>query len=276
MVRISDGMNSIRTTNHASRTMFVVSRFTLHCLVVGLVLAFHTNVWATSPQIELSEPLLDRPGLVHSTAFFGAVAGSKVYDTAGSLGTTFQLGKQKSGRFYFFGDIFTWIKNMSGTSFEPKRITYTLETGYAIENEGNRTRIFIKHQSFHNVDFVDGPRESYELYGVSYQWLKKPDIYLSVGNYLNKKNVDYTWDLVASATIDLKSIEGHDTYLHVWLHRVTESGNIRDGFTDYAGELGVHLSPAVTAFGRYELLNDIDHFKGTADHHTMIGIRYQW
>lgn len=62
---------------------------------------------ATSPQIEWSEPLFLTTGSKSSAAaFFGLVPGSKVYDTAGSLGVTFKK-KHEQEKASIFSGIFS-------------------------------------------------------------------------------------------------------------------------------------------------------------------------
>ena len=128
------------------------------------------------------------------------------------------------------------------------------------------------------VDFHDDLDESYELYGVSYEWLGSPGYYLRAGKYLNRKDVDYDWDIAGSATFNLKPINGRETYFHAWLHQVTEDNGLddRDGFMDYAGEMGIKFYSGIVLFGRYEFLHDIDGFGGASDHHVLVGTRYVW
>lgn len=236
------------------------------------------SVLAASAQIEMTEPTLSvvDGNVVHGTAFFGAAIGSKPYDTAGNLGATFHLGQWGSGMIYFNGDIWTWIENRTATEFKPRRIEYTLEPGYYQVKGNNAYRFFVKHQSFHNVDFLGGENEGYELYGVSYRRLSKPKFYLAAGKYMNRRVVDYDWDFAGSLTFDLPPLGGRDTYFELWAHHVTENKSSRNGFTDYAAELGVEYESGITLFGRYELLHDIDRFMGTTDHHVLTGIRYNW
>jgi hypothetical protein len=233
---------------------------------------------ATSAQMEMTERtlLLEDGEVVHGTAFFGAVIGSDLYNSAGNLGATFHLGSWKPGILYFNGDVWTWIENGADNSFKPRRILYTLEPGYYRQKGNDAYRFFIKHQSYHNVDFFGGMNEAYELYGVSYRHLDKPKVYLELGTYQNKRIVDYSLDIAASLTLDLPPWNDRATYLEIWGHHVTETGSTRNGFTDYAAELGFAYRNGITLFGRYEYLHDINHFDGIADHHVLTGIRYRW
>ncbi|MDI6827727.1 MAG: hypothetical protein QME62_04495 [Armatimonadota bacterium] len=233
---------------------------------------------ATSPQIEWSEPLFLTTGSKSSAAaFFGLVPGSKVYDTAGSLGVTFQKETRAGEGFYFFGDIFTWIKN-KGTQFMPRRVIYTIEPGYITTRGKLRWRAFIKHQSFHEIDSFDQLNEMYELYGISFQQVSQPLWCVSVAKYLNRRVVDYRWDLATSVTRKIGSLNENDLYGHIWLHHVTEHrGNAmhRDGFMDYAIESSVDFKNGLIGFLRYEVLHDIERFGGTTDSHFVLGVRIQ-
>ena len=249
------------------------------CLLALLALLARAPAPCTSPQIELSEPILTLDDqAVHGTAFFGAPFGSHVYSTAGDLGATFPLGHVDGGKPYFFGDMFTWIRNPSGCEFEPRRIIYTLELGYYWEVENNGYRFFAKHQSFHDVDFYDSLDKGYELYGLSYRRKESPEFYASVGKYMNDCIVDYQWDLVAATTFALPPVWEKETYLHLWLHQVTENDGPggRDGFLDYAAEVGIKFDTGVTLFTRYEFLHDINYFGGAADRHFLTGAAYRW
>ena len=242
-----------------------------------LLVANCQPVFPTSDQIEMTEPTLvatDRS--VHGTAFFGAAPGGKPFNTAGNLGATFHLGAWGNGALYFNGDVWTWVKHASGNRFEPKRLIYTLEPGYYRENGKSAYRFFIRHQSFHDVDFFGGENEAYELYGASLRHAGKPQVYIQVGKYLNKRVVDYGWDFAGSLTFDLPPWGKKDTYLELWAHHVTGKRASRDGFTDYAAEFGVQYRSGITLFGRYESLHDIDRFLGKTDHHVLTGIRYNW
>lgn len=234
----------------------------------------------TSAQIELSEPILTMDDqAVHGTAFFGWTLGSDLYNTAGDLGATLPLGHTENGKPYFFGDMFTWIRNPSGDEFQPRRIIYTLEAGYYWEPEEDiGLRAFVKHQSFHDEDMYDCMDESYELYGVTYRKKGPPDYFGRIGLYLNKRGVDYQWDIAAAATFPLSPVWNKETYIHFWLHQVTEHGNPtgRGGFLDYAAEAGIIFDTGVVLFTRYEYLHDINCFNGDSDHHFLTGVAYHW
>ncbi len=247
------------------------------CLTSTMV-AVSFPLEATSPQIEWSEPLFLTNGSTGSAvAFFGLVPGCKVYDTAGSLGAMFKKATAAGECFYFFGDIFTWIKN-KGTQFMPGRVIYTIEPGYITTRGKLRWRAFIKHQSFHEIDSFDQLNEMYELYGVSFQQLSESLWYVSVGKYLNRRIVDYRWDLATSVTRKIGSLNENNLYGHIWLHYVTEHrGNAmhRDGFTDYAIESSVDFKNGLIGFLRYEVLHEIERFGGTTDSHFVLGVRIQ-
>ncbi|MCL6520060.1 MAG: hypothetical protein K6T99_09510 [Armatimonadetes bacterium] len=242
------------------------------------IFAMSGSLEATSPQIEWSEPSFVLNGAMSSAvAFFGIISGSSLYDTAGSLGATFQKKMAKEGSYYFFADIFTWIEN-KGTEFMPRRVIYTIEPGYTTLRGNARWRAFIKHQSFHDVDSFDNLNEAYELYGLSFQQLSEPMWYISVGKYLNRRIVDYRWDLATSVTREIGSLKKNRIYGHVWLHYVSEhQGNIlhRNDFTDYALETSVDFQNGLVGFLRYELLHDIERFAGTADNHLILGARFK-
>jgi hypothetical protein len=174
--------------------------------------------------------------------------------------------------------MFTWVDNPSATDFRPKRIVYTLEPGFVYSQGASQMRLFYKHQSFHDVDIENDIVESYQLLGVSYRWLKNPGFYVAVGNYTGNHIVDYQWDLTGSATYEFGAANRTRPYAHIWIHHVTETSgpNGRDGFTDYAGEIGFILSDGITLFARYEELHDLDHFAGTTDNHVLTGIKYNW
>lgn len=248
--------------------------------IVLLCFVMHGIVFATSAQIEFSDPILPMPDdkSVHGKVFFGVVSGSDIYDAAGNIGATFDIGVVDKGSLYFSGDIFTYLEVKDGFSdFNPRRIIYTLEPGYVRVRGNSAYRFFIKHQSFHDVDSSDELDESYELYGLSYKSAGNPEFYIAAGKYLNVKDVDYEWDFTASATFDLQIIRNRSTYFHAWVHHITEDGTIdRNGFTDYAGELGISFKNNLTWFARYELLHDIDRFNGLTDNHAIIGARYIW
>ena len=261
--------------------MVLTARIQTVLLVFLLVAIPHAWGLCSSAQIEEIEPVLTLADkAVHGTASFGALLGSDVYDTAGNLGVTFPLGNIKAGRLYFLGDMYTYIKNPGGQRFAPQRVIYTLEPGYYWERGNAGYTLFIEHQSSHLIDQpAIGPEsESYELYGFSYRQLRPPHFYAEVGKYLDKRVVDYDWDLATSATWDLPPWGTKQPYLHGWLHHVTETDgpNGRDGFTDYAAEFGVAYDTGVTPFARYEFLNDINHFAGSSDHYVLLGVRYTW
>jgi len=244
---------------------------------LAVIAATPKTALSTSAQIEWTEPVLvTDEQLVHGTAFIGILPGSDVFDTAGSLGVTFDVGQLGAGGLYLFTDIFTWIDN-AGLDFEPMRVIYTLEAGCSPPRGEGRYSFFIKHQSFHDIDTFDDIDESYELYGARYRFGGSPQWYVRAGKYLNRSTVDYDWDLAASVTYDLRPIRERPTYAHAWVHHVFEEGDVgRDEFTDYAVELEVRLHSGLIPFLRYELLHDIDRFNGASDHHLMLGTRYRW
>jgi hypothetical protein len=234
---------------------------------------------ATSAQIELSEPVLPvTQGEINGSAFFGAAVGSDAYDTAGDLGATFPIGSMGSGQLYFFGDVFTWVEDIHGGKFQPRRIIYTLEPGCDYVLGKDEYRFFIKHQSFHDVDFFDDLEESYELYGINYRRLGSPEYVLRTGKYLNTNDVDYDWDFAAAATFGLARTQDSETYLRIWVHHVTENNDLidRNGFTDFAGEVGTSYKNGITLFARYQLLHDIDRFGGRSEHQLLVGPKYVW
>lgn len=248
----------------------------LSAVLFGILTAAASACFATSAQIEVTDPVL--PVIdgtrAHGNVFYGAVVGGGLYDSAGNVGVTIPLAKAGKGHVYFWGDIFTWVKNPSITRFEPKRVVYTIEPGYDYVTENHEFRVFIKHQSFHDPDAANALKESYELYGVDYRRLGSPQLEFRVGYYGSKRRVDYNWDFLASANFDLSKAVGRGVYAEIWLHEVTraDGGN----FLDYAGEVGIKIRDGVMIFGRYEYLHDLDHFGGVADHHFLIGPKYSW
>lgn len=244
-----------------------------------LFLAACARASCTSPQFELTEPVLvPTDNLVHGTATFEVVTGSQLYNTRGNLGATFPLGAAKSGRFYFNADMLTWIQNPGHSRFSPRRVVYTLEPGYYVQRDDNRYRFFIKHQSFHNSDTFCQDNESYEIYGLSYDSLRNPELHFAIGKYVNRCVVDYSWDLVGWATWKLAQSDSSATYFHVWLHTVIEGDGPRgrNGFMDYAAVLGLEFNGGIMLYARYEFLHDIDCFAGRSDHHLLTGITYTW
>ncbi|MHB0997915.1 MAG: hypothetical protein ACYC27_01610 [Armatimonadota bacterium] len=255
-----------------SRQIYLICSIILCCLYLPKI------VFATSAQNELSEPVLtanDSKG--NGQAFFGTALSDDIYNTAGSLGATFRTGRIGPGKLYFFGDIFSWI-NTTHSEFKPQRVIYTLEPGYFYVSEKSTYRFFIKHQSYHDVDFTDNIDESYELYGLSYKYSANPEYYLRIGKYMNRKDVDYNWDFAGYVRFYLDDSTNVNPYLHLWLHQVTESDNStdRNGFTDYAIEAGYEWKSGLTIFARYELLNDLNRFNGNSDHHILFGPKYMF
>jgi len=232
----------------------------------------------TSAQTDWTEPVpLVAEKMVRGKAMFGVLGGSDLYDSVGNLGATFDIGDVKGGDIYFFGDVLTWITNPKLTDFEPRRVVYTLEAGYISPVDDQRYSLFVKHQSFHDVDSSDGIDESYELYGFRYRISDEPAILLRVGKYANRSAVDYDWDFAVGSATSLGSISDRQLYASAWVHHVTESGNPdRDGFTDYFIEVGVEFLSGIDVFVRYELLHDLDRFDGTTDHHLVLGTKYIW
>ncbi len=220
--------------------------------------------------------LVEDEQLVQGTAFVVAVPGSDTFDTAASLGATFDVGQLGAGGLYFLADIFTWIEN-DGADFQPLRTIYTLEAGYGPRRGKGQYSLFVKHRSFQDLDSFDALDESYELCGGRYQLDGSPKWRIRAGKYINRADVGYDWDLAVSVTQDLDPIRGRSAYAHAWVHHVSEDGNIgRDGFTDYAVETGVRSYNGIIFFLRYELLRDVDRFGGESDHHLMVGTRYGW
>lgn len=259
---------------------FFTATIIVAVMTVAMTVSVQEAVLATSAQMELSEPVLPvaKDKTANGTAFFGWVGGGDVYNTTGNLGGTFPLGEIKRGKLYFFADLFTWIENPNSSRFRPKRVIYTLEPGYNYVLGDSEYRFFIKHQSYHDVDFADNLEESYELYGLNYRLLRRPELQLRVAKYVNRRVVDYDWDLAASATFDLPSNFGRQAYIHGWIHHVTESGNSfgRSNFTDYAAEFGFTVNAGLTLFARYEYLHDLERFGARSDHHVLVGPKYVW
>lgn len=234
---------------------------------------------ATSAQLSTMDPLLpiEEGKTANGTASYTVILGSELYDSAGHLGATFPIGRSGDGRFYFFGDLHTWVKNPTITDFNPRRIAYTLEPGYYRTSGRNEYRFFIKHQSFHDVDFGDELDESYELYGLAYRRTGSPEYYLRLGRYYNTVDVDYEWDIAASVELGVSASESRQNLLKFWVHHVTADGSdSRSGFTDYAVEYEIAYRNGLTLFARYQFLHDLDRFDGTSDRHVMVGPRYVW
>lgn len=245
-----------------------------------LLLTIAVGVLADSAQLEMTDPVLPvgKGHAANGTAFLGWVGGGHAFNTAGNLGGTFPIGSIHRGEFYFNGDMFTWIRNPRPADFRPRRIIFTLEPGYNLVKNDDEYRFFIKHQSYHNVDFVGPPRESYEMYGFSYRRLRYPLVGVRVGKYLNRRTVDYDWDFTGSVTFALPDSMGYKSQLHGWIHHVTESGNSfgRNGFTDYAVEYSFTINGGLRMITRYEFLHDIESFGSRSDHHVLVGPMYTW
>lgn len=257
--------------------MTMRTSFTLRVLcLVGLMGGLATPAACTSADINLTEPVPPSEEIVSGNAVFGIVAG-QVYNSFGNLGATFDIGNLGGGRFYFFPDILTWIKNPNTSEFEPRRVEYTLEVGYFSPGADHRLSFFIKHQSFHDVDSFDGIQESYELYGARYLTMKDPSIVLRVGKYLDVRTVDYDWDFALSATSHIGNVGARPLSASATLHSVTEKGSrARNGFTDYSAEISLEFRSGIDLFLRYETMHDINRFAGTTDHHGIVGTRYVW
>lgn len=251
----------------------------LVCLMVLPATALPVRpVWCTSAQSDMTEPVpLAQDEIVRGKAMFAVMGGSDTYDTVGNLGATFRIGNLLGGDLYFFADMLTWIENPSASEFQPRRIVYTLEAGYTPKAVENRTTLFVKHQSFHDVDSFDGMDESYELYGLRYRVREEPHVWLRIGKYLNRTVVDYDWDYIVGLQSDIGTMGNNLLYGFALLHYVTEDGSSgRDGFVDWALETGLDFQNSITLFLRNEQLHDVDRFAGITDTYTTLGIKYEW
>jgi hypothetical protein len=215
---------------------------------------------------------------IHGELVAGAYPISDVYKYAADLNVWFDFGAWNPAKFYFNGGILTLIKANSNKGFQPDRYRGTLELGARLPEGKKSYSLFLKHQSFHDIDRFDGITESYEILGLKYSLANPWNLTVSAGNYVHKEDVDYQWDFGASVDNGCVAVcSGKPLYGAASAHYVTESGITgRDHFLDYSAEIGVETHAGVRYFMSYRQVHDINQFNGETDHGLLVGVRYKW
>jgi hypothetical protein len=243
------------------------------CLLVALslVLTVHLSAYADT---KASAPETK----VHGDLLLGYYPVSDVYKYVADVNVHFNYGSYKESNIYFGGGILTLIKKTDLKSFQPDRYRGTLETGIQRSRGKQALSLYVKHQSFHDIDRFDGITESYEMLGVRYAQNSPWNPTFSLASYVHKIDVDYKWDF--SASVDngcLGVCRGKSIYGAASIHYVGENGQInRDNFFDYNAEVGFQSQASIRYFLAYRQTHDIDRFNGTTDHAVLVGMRYGW
>jgi hypothetical protein len=238
-------------------------------IVIGLIVVLRMSAFA-EPGVPESK--------IHGDISAGYYSISNVYKYAADLNVWFDFGAWNPAKFYFSGGVLTLIKSDKAEGFQPDRYRGTLELGARTQRGKNNLSLFLKHQSFHDIDRFDGITESYEILGLKYSVANPWNPTISAGNYVHKLDVDYQWDLRASVDNGCVGIcSGKPIYGAASVHYVTESGVTgRDNFVDYTAEIGLETHYSVRYFLQYQNIHDIDSFNGRTEHGLVVGARYKW
>lgn len=212
----------------------------------------------------------------HSQLRLGYYASSKVYRYEGAYNITYNAFKVGHSTLYGFADadIEARVDRVSN-EFKPDRLVGTFELGSKQNAGGFPLSLYLRHMSAHNIDRIDRLRPQWEQAGVRYQW-ERPLYQLSVSaaTYIHGNNNNYRSDLDLQGSYLVAPSVRHPVSLMFDVHRVGESGPVRDGFTDYWIEPDVRLSPKLSAFVGYGQTHDVDAGNGTSDHPALVGLRF--
>ncbi|MDO8586676.1 MAG: hypothetical protein Q7T82_06505 [Armatimonadota bacterium] len=216
---------------------------------------------------------------IHGDILAGYSPVNNVYDYTADFNVRFDFGSYNAAKLYFDGGVLTLIKKTSEKSFQADRYRGTLEPGIRLPHGKNSYALFVKHQSFHDIDRFDGLTESYEILGLRY-YLNNPwNPAVSAGNYVHRNDVDYDWDFALSVDNGCIGFCGSKKlYGAASLHYVTEEGALsdRNHFLDYSAEIGLESTDSVRYFLSYRQIHDIDGFDGHTEHGLLVGARYKW
>jgi hypothetical protein len=217
---------------------------------------------------------------IHGSLELGYLATSKVYRYVADVNVGFDFGSWRGAKFNFGGGILTLVRSGSGDDFQPDRYRGTIEPAIYLP-KGRSAYIFsIRHQSFHSIDKPSDGKESYELYNAAYQHAGPPNIRIAIGKYINRKHVDYNWEVLAQVdTACLGYCKFGKFYVSGLAHYVKESSDSlsgRDSFTDVSLEAGIESKSAIRYFVALRQIHDIDRFLGTTDNQVLIGTKILW
>lgn len=216
---------------------------------------------------------------IHGDIAAGYYAVSDVYRYIADVNVWFDFGASNGAAFFFNGGIQTLIKGASDERFQPDRYRGTLEPGVKWAKGENVYSLFVKHQSFHDIDKYDGIDESYEIVGIRYARASLWNFNVSAGKYIYRQDVDYDWDFTASVDSGRANVcPGRRLYGAASAHYVTSDGSLtsRDGFLDYMAEFGYETRLNVRYFVAYQVVHDIDRFAGRIEKGLLFGVRYKW
>lgn len=170
--------------------------------------------------------------------------------------------------------------------FEANQVNYRLEVGVHRPLRGGDVSLFFHHVSRHSVDRAKAQKVDWNLPGLRWtgrlpkQFPVPAWLTLSVGRTTLTTFVDYRWELMARADLELLARPRGRIYLLPELRLVlAEAGSARDAFSDVLIEAGARFvrdGRLIEPFVAYEHRNDVLLIEPGARDRALIGFRIRF
>ena len=244
-------------------------------LLTGLIT---TMAHAEMPEGTAIPTRIDVPGNTHSEGRIAVYIGTHTYRYHADYNVTNNFGDPKKIAGYVMADadIEASIFNGSG-EFHPDRLAGTFELG-AVKSFGTTAgRLFLRHQSVHNIDRTDRRRPAWEMLGFRVETkLNSTNVEASLGAYSHREAVFYDTDVDIRSSTPIGEIGNHTIALDTYFHYVHEHGGPRSGFADYWIEPSVRVNKNTSIYLGLGTAHDIDTSNGNSEHPIILGANFNF
>lgn len=234
-------------------------------------------VFAQMPEGQAIPPAIETPGDSVGQARIAINPGAKVYRYHADYNITGIVGDKLKIAPYAFADADIEAQLFTDSNeFHPDKLTGTFEVGLAHEGSMFDSRIFLRHQSSHNVDRTDRVRPAWEMVGMRFESrYRSTHMSLGVARYTHKEAVHYNTDVDFRTSTPIGSLGRKPILVDTVVHNVQESGGPRSGFTDFWIEPSIELSQRTSVYLGYGTIHDVDTSNGQSDRPFAMGLRFR-
>lgn len=235
-------------------------------------------------------------GEVGKEVSFAKYVGShRRFSWNGQIGVNIEILRYRRSHLYLATNLETVMDK--DFSFSPYDINYTIEPGVKFRGKFGDASFIFHHECHHDVDRHDGMNEMFNIVGIRLEsrekdifkegkkdvtWLWNLDKLASLGKYVGNTDVNYDWDVVCEAELNIVRHKKKVPYVRLVTHLVTQKSDNPSGrpyFVNYIIEPGVKFRGPNGIFSLFCQLwhkHDIDRCNGQTDDFVLLGMRYNW
>jgi hypothetical protein len=230
---------------------------------------------------------------IHGTAGYGLYVTNPLFKGFGKLALDLEVLRRQRWTVFFYTDM--WF-NTKFQSFQPDKVTYSLQYGLTYAWQKYFVEGFVKHGQRLDAAEFRGTEERFNLAGLragtygmkpghfndgisfdgprTLQWLNHWNAQASVGHFFRNQDWDYNWELTTKVRWDALRWRFIIPYLEGELSWLTGGGNTSDSL-EYSLEPGLRLHGILdlAIFYRFQGRDNVLFFRGAPQKQNLFGIK---